>query len=95
MEQLALDLDLAEPVSTTRLVAPGSPRRAYYVIEVFHVPGVGYCVRKTSGASGARPAVENWFRPGLAGAMEKKEQLVKAKMNPRRRGRIYEIEGGE
>lgn len=94
-EQLALDLDLAEPISVTRLVAPGSPRQAYYVVEVFHAQGAGYYVRKTSGAAGARPAVETWFRPGLAGAQEKKEQLVRAKTNPRRRGRIYEIAGGE
>ena len=65
------------------------PRVAYYSIEIFYLPGAGYRIQKSSGASGTRPVKENWWRPNLKQALEKGEKLVKSKTNSKRRGRVY------
>ena len=93
---LPLDLDLPSPLLSTHLVAD-SPRRAYYQVEVIHLPGAGYVIRKRSGADGARPVVESWFRQGYAAAVEKYGQLVRrkvAKQGKAAGGRMYrEVRG--
>lgn len=88
---LPLDLDLPSPLLSTRLVAD-SPRWAYYQVEVIHLPGAGYVIRKRSGADGSKPTVEAWYRPSYAVAVEKYGQLVKrkvAKGGKAAAGRVY------
>jgi len=77
------------PIFAARLVAADSPRVAYYSIEIFYLPGAGYRIQKSSGASGARPNKENWWRANLKQALEKGEKLVRSKTNTKRRGRVY------
>jgi len=77
------------PIFVVRLIATDSPRVAYYSIEIFHLPDAGYRIQKSSGASGAKPNKENWWRPSLRQALEKSEKLVRSKTNGKRRGRVY------
>lgn len=76
------------PIEETCLLAGESPRLAYYRVSVFHLVGAGYRIEKASGASGAKPNSENFWRPNLRAALEKKTKLVAAKLK-KKRGRIY------
>lgn len=82
------------PICRTLLEASNSPKHAYYEISVYYYVGAGYVIQKRSGARGARPNTESWFRPNLRAAMEKRAQLVNSKTNkgkrkPARGGRVY------
>jgi len=86
-----IQLDLInqdQPVYLTRLVAEDSPRQAYYQVSVFRMPGVGFVIRKESGADASKPNIESWFRHNLQQAREKQAQLINAKLK-KRKGRIY------
>ena len=86
--------DLIEPtpaIATTVLTTePESPRKAYYRIEVFYLPGSGYRIEKSSGAAGAKPNTEQYWRPNLKLALEKKDKLIKFKTS-KKKGRIYRV----
>ena len=79
----------------TLLEATDSPRRAYYEVTVYHIPNVGYLIQKASGGQSAKPNVETWFRPNLRQALEKKAQLIYAKLHRKAIGRMYSVAGGE
>lgn len=87
-----ISADAVPPVCRTRLEALDSPKHAYYEIAVYHISGVGYHISKMSGAQGARPNVEVWFRPCLSQALDKKRHLVNAKLNRKAKGRRVYIE---
>jgi hypothetical protein len=89
-QQQYLELGLPEPLSVIRLTAL-SPRKAYYVIEVIHITGAGYIIRKSSGAAGAKPVVETWYRPSYSQAMSKQHCLIKGKLC-KKKGRLYQIQ---
>lgn len=77
------------PVSSVHLEAVDSPRKAYYSVEVFVLPGGAGCrVQKASGGQKAKPALENYWCPGLGQALQKQAALVAAKVN-KKKGRIY------
>ncbi|MBV5350083.1 hypothetical protein JZU71_02685 [bacterium] len=76
------------PIAETRLIAVDSPRQAYYRVAIFWLPGSGYRIEKASGAHGCKPNAENFWRPNLRAALEKKSKLVIAKLK-KKRGRIY------
>ena len=88
--QGALELGLPEPLSVISLTSV-SPRKAYYVIEVIHITGAGYIIRKSSGASGAKPVTETWYRPSYALAMAKQQSLIRGKLC-KKKGRLYQIQ---
>ena len=88
--QQDLPLDMPTPLSVIRLTAH-SPRQAYYIVEVIHLAGSGYVIRKSSGAQGAKPAIETWFRPSYATALQKQQMLVRAKLC-KKKGRLYQIQ---
>lgn len=88
--QQSLELSLPEPLSVISLTAV-SPRKAYYVIEVIHITGAGYIIRKSSGAAGATPVTETWFRPTYALAMVKQHSLIRGKLR-KKKGRLYQIQ---
>lgn len=71
------------PIDETNLVAE-SPRHAYYRVSVYYLPGAGYRVEKASGAAGSRPNSENFWRPTLRLALEKKSKLVQSKLKIRK-----------
>lgn len=77
------------PVAETILVAENSPRMAYYRVAIYYLPGAGYRVTKTSGASGARGNQEDYWRPNLKLALDKKAKLLAAKLRKRRGPRQY------
>jgi len=77
------------PIAETCLIAGDSPRTAYYRISVYYLPGAGYRIVKASGAAGARPNQEDYWRPSLKLALEKKSKLVAAKLRKRKGPRQY------
>lgn len=79
------------PIIRTRLEAKESPRRAFYEVSVFRLLEVGYLIQKASGAQKSKPSIETWFRPTLQQAIDKKAQLINAKLNKRSAGRIYTL----
>lgn len=81
------------PLLRTRLEAKDSPRCAYYEVSVFKMSEAGYLIQKASGAQKSKPNIETWFRPTLQQAIEKKAQLVNAKLNKRTTGRVYTLVG--
>jgi hypothetical protein len=87
--QQDLELGLPEPLSVISLTA-ASPRKAYYVIEVIHIAG-GYIIRKSSGAAGAKPVTETWYRPSYALAVAKQQSLIRGKLC-KKKGRLYQIQ---
>lgn len=89
-EQLDL-IQPALPVNRVLLEATDSPRRAFYEVTCYHLPGAGYTVRKSSGASGAKGNTETWWRPNLRQAVEKQALLINAKLKPSKKGRIYTL----
>lgn len=84
-------IDFPEPLLQVRLVAPESPKQAWYEVSVIRLSGAGYLIRKSSGCNGRKPHVETWHRLDYASAMEKYCQLIKTKTRPRR-GRQYKQE---
>jgi hypothetical protein len=89
LEQLQLiDNPSLAPLSRVCLEASDSPRRAYYQVEVIHLAGAGYVIRKASGGEGAKPCIEAWFRPTYSGALTKQRQLVDGKLR-KSKGRVY------
>jgi len=80
------------PILHTRLLASESPRQAWYELSVIAVPPVGYLVRKVSGCQGRKGQSETWFRPDLASAQRKYQQLIHNKTRPDRPGRRYRQE---
>jgi hypothetical protein len=88
--QQSLELGLPEPLSVVSLTAM-SPRKAYYVIEVIHIAGAGYIIRKSSGAAGAKPVTETWYRPSYALALVKQQSLIRGKLC-KKKGRLYQIQ---
>jgi hypothetical protein len=88
--QQTLELGLPEPLSVISLTA-ASPRKAYYVIEVIHIPMAGYIIRKSSGAAGAKPVTETWYRPSYALAIAKQQSLIRGKLR-KKKGRLYHIQ---
>jgi len=88
--QQSLELSLPEPLSTISLTSH-SPRKAYYVIEVIHIIGAGYIIRKSSGADGAKPVVETWYRPSYSLAVAKQQNLIRGKLC-KKKGRLYQIQ---
>ena len=87
--QQSLQLELPEPLSVISLISY-SPRQAYYVVEVIHI-GMGYVIRKSSGAKGAKPTIEVWYRPSYALAVKKQQILVRGKLC-KTKGRLYQIQ---
>jgi hypothetical protein len=83
------------PLFQTRLHSLTAPRKPYYEISIFDRPGFGYLIEKSSGAAGAKPNVEIWYRPNLKQALEKKSRLIDGKMNKKRRGRVYTFAADE
>jgi len=81
------------PLFRTILEAADSPMKAYYEVCVFKLMDSGYLIQKSSGAQKSRPNVETWFRPNLRQALEKKTQLINAKLHRQTKGRIYAIIG--
>ncbi len=77
------------PVSETRLIAE-SPRTAYYRVSIYYLPGAGYRIEKASGATGSKGCRENFWRPNLRSALEKKAKLVDAKTR-KTKGRMYQV----
>lgn len=87
---------LIEPIPAiveVNLVAPDSPRFAYYRLAI-HRLSAGYIIEKASGGQGAKPQNETWWRPTLALALAKMDRLKASKMNSKRKGRVY-IDPGE
>ena len=73
-----------------------SKRKAYYNLTIEALP-FGFSIKKASGAGGAKPNIETWFRPTLAAALEKYHGLLTAKLNqsrksPRKYLEILELE---
>ena len=96
MQQLQLDMEtdsFPAALSIVRLEARDSPRHAFYHISIHEIQGVGYFIRKSSGASGARPNCEIWFRPTLKSALEKQAQLVQSKLKNNKK-RTYSLTEG-
>jgi hypothetical protein len=89
-QQQTLELDLPKPLSVISLTAL-SPRKAFYTIEVIHITGAGYIIRKSSGAAGAKPVTETWYRPSCALAMAKQQSLIRGKLC-KKKGRLYQIQ---
>lgn len=94
----AIQLDLIEnipPIQRTMLEAVDSPRRAYYEVTVRYIAGAGYIIQKASGASGAKPNIEIWFRGSFKLALEKSQHLINAKLNKKKAGaRHYKVQKG-
>jgi hypothetical protein len=86
-EQLDL-IDHPTPISRTLLESPESSKLAYYEVTISHINGVGFVIRKASGARGAKPNVEMWFRNSYKEASIKKEQLISGKLR-KANGRLY------
>lgn len=82
------------PLYRTVLEAADSPRKAYYEVSVYHMMNSGYLIQKSSGGQKSKPNVETWFRPNLRQALEKKAQLINAKLNRKINGRVYTIVDG-
>jgi hypothetical protein len=83
------------PLYQTTLEAVDSPKRAYYKVSVYHLmDDSGYLIQKASGGQKSKPNIETWFRPNLRQALEKKAQLINAKLNRKVKGRIYTIVDG-
>ncbi|OHB53069.1 MAG: hypothetical protein A2Y12_16265 [Planctomycetes bacterium GWF2_42_9] len=79
------------PISSIRLEAVDSPRRAYYSVDIYILPGGAGCrVQKASGGQKAKPVLENYWCPGLGQALQKQAALVAAKVN-KKKGRLYEV----
>lgn len=82
-------INFPPPLYRTVLEAADSPMRAYYEVSIYQMTDSGYLIQKASGAQKSKPNVETWFRPNLRQALEKKAQLVNAKLNKKTKGRIY------
>ena len=97
-DKTAIQLDLIEsspPLQRIILEAVDSPRRAYYEVSVRHIAGAGYIIQKASGASGAKPNIEIWFRGNIKQALEKSQQLINGKLNKKKAGtRLYTVRKG-
>ena len=85
-------IDVHPPLYRTRLLAPDSPRRAWYELSIFAVPPIGYLIQKMSGCQGSKGQSETWFRPDLTAALNKYQQLIRAKTRAGRSGRRYHQE---
>jgi hypothetical protein len=81
------------PLHLTLLEASDSPKKAYYEVSIFRVPHAGYLIQKASGGQTSKPNIETWYRPDLRQALEKKAQLIRAKLKRKARGRIYYEQG--
>ena len=77
------------PICRIRLEA-NSVKHPYYEISIYRLPASGFLIQKRSGAQGSRGVVENWWRPGLRQAIEKKGQLIASKLN-KKKGRVYTV----
>ncbi|MFA7405201.1 MAG: hypothetical protein WC007_14495 [Pelobacteraceae bacterium] len=89
---IAYQQELISPepaISETSLIAENSPRAAYYKVSIYWLPGAGYRITKTSGASGSKGCQEDYWRPSLKLALHKKELLIAAKLRKKRGPRIY------
>lgn len=93
-EHYQLELISQDPaISETALLAGDSPRSAYYRVSIYYLPGAGYRITKCSGASGTRGNQEDYWRPNLRAAMDKKTKLLVAKLRKKKGPRIYEMIG--
>lgn len=77
------------PISETQLLAGDSPRVAFYRVSIYYLPGAGYRVTKCSGASGTKGSQEDYWRPSLKLALDKKAKLLAAKLRKKKGPRIY------
>lgn len=77
------------PISETNLIAGDSPRIAFYRVSIYYLPGAGYRIEKCSGAAGSKGEREDYWRPSLKLALEKKTKLLKAKLRKRKSPRQY------
>lgn len=71
------------------LMASSSPRCAVYNIWLVREPG-GYVVKKESGAVGKKMVGGVWRFDGVEKAEAYFDRKVREKMNPERKGRVYE-----
>ncbi len=79
------------PISETKLLAE-SPQTAFYRVSVFYLPRSGYRIEKASGPSSSKNGIqENFWRPNLRSAMEKKSKLVSSKLNKKKGPRLYVV----
>lgn len=69
-------------VRTITLEAENSPRHAWYKLELRQIQG-GYVIAKASGARGAKPAEESYYRPTLDAAQAKFDQILRGKIKSR------------
>lgn len=84
---------LFEPtlIKSASLIAPDSPRQAFYNIRLFAYKNI-YTVRKESGAKGKTWDVRLWKFDSFEKAEKDFERRIKQKTNPNRKSeRIYKV----
>jgi hypothetical protein len=65
---------------SAKLIAPGSPRQAWYSLTLYQLPyDNGFVVEKRSGSKGSKGTNEMWYRSSLVEAEKKFNAILRSK----------------